>query len=153
MPEPASRPSPPSLPAPPEDRLRLAAALRRDREDFGRALSERLRPCWRATDHPLDCPAGVVEAECGRLAGVLAVCLEMDDPRLLADSLDWLARFLSARGYDPGPILRALLDACAEAARPLAPPALLAAALAPLLDAARAAVPPAAPAPLAADAR
>lgn len=150
MPEPDPHPAPLD---PSEDRLRLAAALRRDREDLGRALSERLRPCWRAADHLVEGPAEIVAAECARLPVVLAACVEMVDPRLLEDSLEWLARFLTARGYAPGPILSALLDACAEATRPLAPPAALAQALTPLLDAARAALPDAEPAPQAADAR
>ena len=149
MPEPASRPAPLD---PSQDRLQLAAALRRDREDLGRALSDRLRPCWRAADHRVEGPAEIVAAECARLPVVLAACVELADPWLLEDSLDWLARFLTARGYAAGPILGALLDACAEATRSLGPPALLADALAPLLDAARAALPDAEPAPQAADA-
>ncbi|MDQ2809484.1 MAG: hypothetical protein M3Z04_21625 [Chloroflexota bacterium] len=105
----------PTVPLEAAQRYTLAATLRRCRGELGETLAAHLTPLWRDQAHGAETVRGVLETACSDLWATLAFALEMNDPTLLTDQVQWLTDLLRVRGYDPATILPTLLAAMQHA--------------------------------------
>jgi hypothetical protein len=118
----------------------VASVLSRNRAEFGTVWADRLAGYWRPADQGPEAVSGIMEWTCTGLAATLGLAIEMDNPRLIMDELDWMTDLLLARGYDPAAILRTLLDACSVTCQEHLDPLVWTTRARPILEAGREAI-------------